>query len=115
MCEENLQPSGVILRILLRLKIWKPPLSVRIGRSLLEGVESASFAKDVEAGAQVKMIGVAENDFGAYIFFEVTVIDALDRPHRANGHEDGGVDLSVVGVYNSRTGRRSRVGCCLHK
>ena len=62
-----------------------------------EGVEAAGPAQDVEAGAQVEMVCVAQDDLGLDVFFEFFMENALhgaDGPHR---HEDGGVDRTVVG------------------
>ena len=62
-----------------------------------EGVEAAGPAQDVEAGAQVEMVCVAQDDLGLDVFFEFFMENALhgaDGPHR---HEDGGFNRTVVG------------------
>ncbi len=51
-----------------RLKTWKPPESVRMGRSqFMNAVQTAGVAHDVSAGAQVEVVGVGEHDLRAQL------------------------------------------------
>ncbi len=56
-----------------------------------EAVQSAHAADGFVAGAQVEVIGVAEDDFGAQGFEDV-LGNGLDGAGGADGHEDGGFD-----------------------
>ena len=56
-----------------------------------EFVQAAHAADGLVAGAQVEVIGVAENDLGAERFQRV-LRDGFDRSLRADGHEDRGFD-----------------------
>ena len=56
-----------------------------------EAVQAAHAADGLVAGAQVKVIGVAEDDFRAE-GFEHVLRDGFDRSLGADGHEDGGFD-----------------------
>ena len=69
----------------------------------VEAVEAASLFDDAGAGAEVEVVGVAEDDFGVDVLIEVAQLHALDGAHGAHGHEDRGVDVAVVGVNHSRT------------
>ena len=68
---------------------------------VFEFVQSACCPERVKAGTEIKVIGVAEYDFGVDIFLEVPVVYALDRSDGAHRHEYGGADLAVVGGYDA--------------
>ena len=89
MCEENLQPSSVSLR---------------------ELVQSAGLVQGVQAGPQVQMIGIAQDDLGPYIGRQIPVIHAFDGAHRSHRHEDGGQNLPMVRGDAARAGGAGRVG-----
>ena len=64
--EANVTPSSRTVRMAPRLHTWKPPESVRIGRSHPMNRCSPRCARDdVDAGAQPQMERVAEDDFRA--------------------------------------------------
>ena len=66
MCDWKVTPSSVILRSLARLMTWKPPESVRIGRSQrMKLVQAAQPGDALGAGAQHQVVGVGEDDIGA--------------------------------------------------
>ncbi len=99
--ERNSTPSSESLRVSARLKIWKPPESVRMGRSqFMNAVQAAGVAHDVSAGAQVEVVGVGEQDLRPEIV-QLGGGDALDRGARADGHEDGRLHGTVGGVEAS--------------
>ena len=68
-----------------------------------ESVQTAGFFQYLCAWSEIEVIGVAQNDLCLNLFFEVADIDALHASHCADGHEDGRLDLSVVGGYQSGT------------
>jgi hypothetical protein len=59
-----------------------------------EAVQAAHAADGLVAGAQVEVIGVAENDFGAEGFQNI-LRDGFDRSLRADGQEDWRFDCLV--------------------
>jgi hypothetical protein len=65
-----------------------------------ESVQATHAADGLVTGAQVKVIGVAENDFGAERF-ERVLGHGFDRSLRADGHEDGGFDR-LMGKVETR-------------
>ena len=75
----------------------------------VEAVQSASLFQYLCARTQVKMIGVAKDDLSPNVLFEVADGDALHASHRADGHEDGRLYLTVVGRDESGAGIRLRV------
>jgi hypothetical protein len=56
-----------------------------------EAMQAAHAADGFVAGAQVEMVGVAEDDFCAE-GLERVLGDGFDGSLRADGHEDGGLD-----------------------
>jgi len=68
-----------------------------------EAVESAKLANLVNAGSQIEMIGIAQQDLYAQ-FFQQILGDALDAGKRANRHEYGGFNFSVRGDEATGTG-----------
>ncbi len=75
-----------------------------------EAVESASLFKYVGAGAQVEVVGVAQDNLSSHFLLQVALQYALHAAHRAYGHEYGGFHLSVVGGDDSGTGAGLIVG-----
>ena len=62
MCERKTASCSVIFVMWPRLKIWKPPLSVRIGPSQPdEGVQAAEFGDDLFARPQREVIGIGQH------------------------------------------------------
>ena len=56
------------------------------------------------------MIGVAQNDLRLDVISQLGHVHSLDSPHRAHRHENGGLDLAMVGRYESGT-RIGALGC----
>jgi hypothetical protein len=57
-------------------------------------MQAAEAANGLVSGAEIEVIGVAENDFCAE-GFERVLGDGLDGSGGADGHEDGGLDSAV--------------------
>jgi hypothetical protein len=74
-----------------------------------ELVQTAGGANDVEAGAQVEMISVTENDLRAHLV-KFTRVERLDTGLRADGHEHGRLDDAARGGQSAeaRLGRPIR-------
>ena len=72
-----------------------------------EFVQAAHAADGFVAGAQIEVIGVAENDFGAERF-EHVLRDGFDRALRADGHEDRRFHGLMGKDETSRGGRQRR-------
>ncbi len=72
-------------------------------------VEAAGGADDFHAGANVEVIGVAENDLSAE-FTKFARIDGFDAALGADGHEDGGIDDAVGSGEATAAGAGGRVG-----
>ena len=71
---------------------------------MLELVQAAGLEKRIQPGAQVEVVGVAEDDLGLDIRLQIPVIDTLDGSDGAHRHENGGADLTVVGRDHTRAG-----------
>ncbi len=65
-----------------------------------EPVQPAHFFENVYPGAEVEVIGVGERDLGAELL-QLTGFDTLDRTHRADRHEIGGLHRSVIGFNHA--------------
>ena len=96
-CERNGTPSSVTLRRSLRLKTWKPPGVGEDGAvPRHEFLHAAQLAHHLDAGPQVKMVGVVQQDLDAELFQHV-LRDTFDRADRAHRHEDRRPHLAVGG------------------
>ena len=83
---------------------------------MLELVQAAGLPEGVQAGTEVEVVGVAEDDLGLDVLFQVPVIHALDGADGAHRHEDGGADLPVVGGDHARAGGGPGIpGCELER
>jgi hypothetical protein len=102
-CDRKLTPSSVTLRRLLSEKTWKPPGPTD------EAVQAAKTADELVAGAQIEVIGVAEDDFRAERFQRV-LRDGLDRAGGAYRHEDRGL-YGAVGQIKASTAPAGLGGC----
>ena len=71
---------------------------------MFEFVQSAGLSERVQAGTEIEMIGVPEDDLRLDVLLQVPVIHALDGTDGSDGHEDGGMDLAVVGRDHARAG-----------
>ena len=56
------------------------------------------------------MIGIAEDDLGFYVVFQLPRMHAFDRSERTNGHENRRFYRPVFGFDAPRTGFWLRVG-----
>ena len=84
-----------------------------------ETVDASRRFDDLHARPQVEMVGVGEDDARSR-FGQVAVENAFDARGRADRHEDGSLDGSVVGGEPSRPGRAAcrpvfhfKSHCCL--
>src|SRR5260370_7502185 len=73
-----------------------------------ELVQAAKLADKFVSGAQIKMIGVSENDFSAEVF-ERFLGKGFDGGLRAHGHEEWSFDVAV-GRGQAATPRPGGVG-----
>lgn len=76
-----------------------------------EFVEAAEFSDQFVAGAEVQVIGVAEDDGGLEFVVEVALGEAFNGALGADGHEDGGGDVAVGGVEDTGPGFGFRTLC----
>ena len=67
----------------------------------VEPVEAAGLAEYLSAGAQIEMVGIAQDYLRLDIILKLADVYSLDGPHCAYGHEDGGLDGAVVGMDDS--------------
>ena len=67
-------------------------------------MQSASLAQDVKAGAQIEVVGVAQDDLGLHLLAQFREMHTFHRTHRTDGHEDGGAYLAVVSLNQTCTG-----------
>jgi hypothetical protein len=70
--------------------------------------EAAEIADQLVAGAQIKMIGVGEQNSGIEVLGEVALGEPFDRGLRADGHEDGRLDIAVSGMQHTGAGACDR-------
>ena len=81
---------------------------------VLELVQAAGLPEGVQAGTEVEVVGVAEDDLGLDVLFQVPMIHALDGADGAHRH--GGADLPVVGGDHARAGGGPGIpGCELER
>jgi hypothetical protein len=76
---------------------------------VLELVKSSSLPEDFKTRPQIQMVSISKDNLCADIFLEVTVIHTLDRTYRAYRHENGGMNLSMVGGDDTCTGMRGSI------
>ena len=78
-------------------------------------METTSCLEYIKSRTEIKMICIAEDDLGLDILLEVSVIYAFDRTYRTYGHEDGGLDLTMVSRDDAASCSGVRVVMCLYK
>ena len=71
-------------------------------------MQTSARSNHLDAGAQPKMIGVAQNDARIEIIFQRFKAHALDGARRANRHEDGRLDGSAPSGENPARASPSR-------
>ena len=76
----------------------------------VETVQAARLLQCVKAGAHIQMVRVAEDYLRLDVVFEFALVHRLDRSHRADGHENRGLDGSVGGGDFAGAGLRLAVG-----
>ena len=74
-----------------------------------ETVDTTGLADDVDAGPQVQVVGVGEDDLGVQ-GLELGVGDALDGGLRAHGHEDRRLDVTMWRMQAAQARSASGVG-----
>ena len=70
----------------------------------VELVQATCTLNDVHAGTQVQVIGVAQDDLRLDVLAKFRHVDGLDGAHSAHGHENGSLDLAMVGRDESGAG-----------
>ena len=60
-------------------------------------MDASGAFEDLHAGPQVEVIGICQDDLRAGFVSDVPVEDSLDGGGRTHGHEDRGLDRSVIG------------------
>ncbi len=80
--------------------------AVREYRSVprLKPVKSACRPEGLQTRTEIKMIGIAQDDFRVDVILEFLMVDTLDRPYRAHRHEDRGADLTMVSGDQAASG-----------
>ena len=69
-----------------------------------ELVQSTHFLQHLCAWPQMQVVGVAQNDVGVDDLFQFRLRDRAHRANGAHGHENGGLDVSMVGGEHACTG-----------
>ena len=52
-------------------------------------MQAAHRLQHIEAGTEIQMVGVAEDDLRLDLVADVADVASLDGAHRTDGHEDG--------------------------
>ena len=78
-------------------------------------MESAGGTESAQTGAQIQMLGVAQDDLGADILLQLLMIHAFDGTDGADGHEDGSMDVAMVCRNQSAACGTERIGGGLDK
>ncbi len=102
--ERKVTPSSLTFRKGARLKIWKPPESVRMGPSqCMKRCRPPNWAMASTPGLQIKVVHVAQDDAGAQgpQFFRG---EGLHRAIGAHRHEDRGLHHAPGGVHLPQAG-----------
>ena len=81
----------------------------------VETVQSAGVFQYLQSGAQVQVVGIAENDLGFDIFTHILDVYGFDGAYCAYRHENRGLNVAMVGVNQSCSGRAFRVGMLNYK
>ena len=67
-------------------------------------VQSACLAQDIQSGAQIEVVGIAQNDLRLHLLAEFGEMYTLHTANRTDGHEDRCLYLAVVGGNYTGTG-----------
>ena len=71
-------------------------------------MQAAEAADQLVAGAQIEVIGVAEDDAAAQVFGQVALRQSFDRSLSADGHEHRCLDIAVGRTQHAGAGARDR-------
>ena len=77
---------------------------ITLSSKLSGSYNSACLAEDIQSRTEIQMVGVAQNDLCLYLFAKLGEMHCLHASHRTDGHEDRGLDLTVIGGDQSCTG-----------
>ena len=66
-------------------------------------MESAGLAEQIDAGTQIEVIGVGEDD-GGIERLDLFNAERFNRAVGADGHKDGRLDIAVLRVDNAASG-----------
>ena len=69
----------------------------------IELVQTASLLQYLCTGTKVEMIGVAQNNLSLDFIMEVAISNTFHAANRTDRHEDGRLDLAVVGRDETST------------
>ena len=67
-------------------------------------MQSACLSERVETRAQVEVISVAQNNLRLYLLTQLGEVYTLDAAHRTYRHEDGRLNLTMIGRNQSCAG-----------
>ena len=77
---------------------------------------ATGLLQNLHAGAEVEVVGVGQDDLGFGFLFHVAVEKSFDGGRRTYGHENRGLNYTVVGLNLAcsrlRIGRRMLYGKC---
>ena len=74
-----------------------------------EPVQTSGHAQGLQAGTQIQMIGIAQNDLRSDVAFQVPVIYTLDRTDSPHRHEDRCLYRPVVCLNPASAGIGLRI------
>ena len=75
----------------------------------IEAMQAAHLSQRIEAGAQIKVISIAEDDLRSYVVYEFVLVYGLNGARRAHRHENGCLDSAVRSFDRGRTSAGIRV------
>ena len=75
----------------------------------VELVQSAGLFNHIQSRSQIQVIGIAQNNLGLNILFQLVQMDSLHRSQCSHRHKDRGFNLSMVGCYQSGPCIRLRI------
>ena len=67
----------------------------------IELMQSACLTKDVKSWTEIEMIGITKNDLRLDLFSQFGEMDTLHTTCRTNRHEDGGLNRTMGGLYQT--------------
>ena len=96
----------------MRQRVHLKAAAIGQDRSLpaIEAVQTAGFLQHLQAGAQVKVIGVAQTNLCLNVVDQLMLMHCLDRGRRTDGHEDRCLNRAVIGLDAPGAGAGLGVG-----